>query len=584
LLLRGLSLLAIVATAVLLGLTAYIISQENTWLPPPTVAAQTEEKTRNEQAFFHGTIGTEVAPLPVLAVLPELFPEHFQPFGPDRGDWIRQFGFIPSARSEVKHPRGESLEGLPLGFTLSRYRPKTGSPSPVPFVGLACATCHTTLIRRSATDEGFLVVGTGNTALNLFAWLDAFQAALLDEDRLTLSAIVERYEAKTGSKLSLEQKAIVGLWLQGTRAKLKADEEKYDRPYGNGRSMLPETVPTGPVRTQPFRTLVRTLLHRPGTTMKVYTKIAPVYWQDLEQGEGQFDGGIQGLHRRSSGAALAAGATVQNMDLPEIADNINWASDYLKTLKGRSNGRRLRYEDVFPDKKIDPELARNGKAVYNQYCNRCHGHPETTSRPPPDDVQWDTTNADRLGKVVPLAEIGTDPERVLFRYYEEIPDELSRAFPSSHRFDFPRDKLRPWPPEAPIVYPPDKATAERLAQTRGYINKPLVAAFARGPYLHNASVLTLRELINLDERKPVFFRGENLYDADAVGLASPTEEQYRKGSFPTLYFRFDTRDPGNSNRGHDYPWPRSEVLGPEGKVKPEREKELRALLEYMKTF
>src|SRR5262249_25308728 len=503
------------------------------------------------EAFFHGTIGTEVAPLPVMKVLPAMFPEHFQPLGKDAGDWSRQFGFIPSARTPVPHPGGESLEGLPMGFTLSHYRPKFGAPSPVKFVGLACATCHTTLIRRPDAKD-FLVVGTGNTSLNLFAWLDAFQAALRDKERFTAARIFEEYE-KTNPALSFEEKLMVRLWLNGAQAKLAEDEQKYDQPYGQGKSLSPEYVPTGPCRPQPFRTLVRTALHRPGATMHVYTKVAAVFWQDLEEGWGQFDGGIKGLDRRSSGAAFAAGATVQNMNLPEIADNIRWASAYLKDLKGP------RWEDVFPDRRIDTVKAEKGKAVYLAHCHRCHGHPEG-GRTRPDTLRWVRGNDQET--LTPLDKTGTDPERVTSRYSEELPDVLAGLFPKGHQSDSPRDHLRPLPGDP----------------TRGYFNKPLHSAFSRAPYLHNASVLTLKELINLADRKPVFFRGENRYDVEAVGLWSPEEKDYKVGD-PRLYFRFDTRVSGNSNRGHDYPWPRVEV-----EKDTKKQADLENLLEYLKTL
>src|SRR5205823_304751 len=121
-----------------------------------------------------------------------------------------------------------------------------------------------------------------------------------------------------------------------------------------------------------------------------------------------------------------------------------------------------------------------------------------------------------------LDRIGTDPERETFRYYEELPDTLARLFPQGHPFQFPRDALRPLPGDP----------------KRGYFNKPLHSAFSRAPYLHNASVLTLKELIHLAERKPVFFRGKNHYDAGAVGLESPDEKGHQ-ATDPRLYFRFD---------------------------------------------
>jgi hypothetical protein len=551
--LRVLCVASVGLTVAVLLLTGYLLFREERWLPEPPPAPQTrEEKARRyREAFFHGTIGTEVAPLPVMKVLPAMFPEHFQPLGKDAGDWARQFGFIPSARTPVPHPGGESLEGLPLGFTLSHYRPKSGAPSPVKFVGLACATCHTTLIRRPDGSD-FLVVGTGNTALNLFGWLDAFQAALRDKNRFTAAKVLEEYE-KANPPLSLEEGLMVRLWLNGAQAKLAEDEQKYDQPYGEGKSLRPEYVPTGPCRTQPFRTLVRTALHRPGATMHVYTKIAAVFWQDLEEGWGQFDGGIRGLDRRSSGAAFAAGATVQNMNLPEIANNIRWASAHLKVLKGPH------WEQVFPDRPIDAARAEKGRQVYLAHCHRCHGHPEGDLTRP-ETLRW--VRGEDQEKLTPLDRIGTDPERVTFRYYEELPDVLAGLFPRGHQFDFPRDSLRPLPGDP----------------TRGYFNKPLHSAFSRAPYLHNASVLTLKELINLADRKPVFFRGENRYDVAAVGLSSPDEKDFKSGD-PRLYFRFDTRVAGNSNRGHDYPWPRAEV-----KEDTKKQAELELLLEYLKTL
>ncbi len=416
-----LSVLAIAAAAALLLATAYLLGREATWLPQPPSHSGEKEEVRNERAFFHGTIGTEVVPLPVLKVLPAICPNHFQPFGENAGSWIEQFGFLPSSLAPASAAVDPLAKDLPLGFTVSHYRPKSGAPSPVVFVGLACATCHTTRIK------GKLVIGTGNSSLNLFAWIDAFQASLRDE-RLSYNAFLAAYEKNTDNlPLSLEEKGMIRLWINGARAKQAEDAAKYDEPFGNGLSMRPEYVPTGPCRTQPFRTLVRTLLQRPGADMKVYTKIAAIY-QERNNEWGQFDGGIHGLYRRSSAAALAAGATPQNMSLPEIADNIKWASDFISAQRGPT------WNSIFPDQPVDPnnQKVKDGKAVYVAHCNRCHGHPEGD--------QWLPGELD--GELIALKEIGTDPERVTFRYYEEVPDVLSTYFPKNHPFDFPREELR----------------------------------------------------------------------------------------------------------------------------------------------
>jgi hypothetical protein len=253
------------------------------------------------------------------------------------------------------------------------------------------------------------------------------------------------------------------------------------------------------------------------------------------------DGSIRDLHSRSSVAAFAAGATVQNMADPIIAHNIRQASEYTRHLSAPS------FYEIFAEEAAgrDESLVAEGREVYRRHCHVCHGSPT-------DDGGW--KEGERQGDVVSYRELGTDPERVTFRRFEELPDRIFEAFPEQHPFYFERDEIRPGP----------------AGRVQGYVNAPIERVYARAPYLHNASVLTLAELIHLAPRRDVFFRGRNTYDARNVGLSSPEE--------PTkeVYFRFDTQRRGNSNRGHDYPWAYDD---------PERdEKALRALLEYLKTF
>src|SRR5215471_4874862 len=87
-----------------------------------------------QDAFLHGTIGTEVMPLVVAEVLPDIFPENFQPAGKDKGDWVTQFRFMRDSDPKAN-------QGLPIGFAVSNYRPGSGAPSPIAFVGFSCALC-----------------------------------------------------------------------------------------------------------------------------------------------------------------------------------------------------------------------------------------------------------------------------------------------------------------------------------------------------------------------------------------------------------------------------------------------------------
>jgi cytochrome c5 len=536
---NALVLVALVATAVLIRL-------ERGWAKPVFRNA--------EEAFRHGTIGTELMPLPVALVLPDMFPDQFLPGGPEAGDWVEQFGFLRDSDPNAN-------DGLPIGFAISNYRPQSGAPSPVPFVGFSCALCHTTQIRESDDQPGVIHYGPGSISLNLFAWIDAFQSAILDREplpagetfdaakpppyRLTIGSISEAYRKKTGRKLGLADRAMVSLWLGQIRGRISAGLSRFDEPFGNGQSRDPQFVPTGPSRTQPFRTLIRTVLDRPGNDMPVYTKIATVFSEDLRH-RAQFDGTIANLYARSSLAALAAGATVTNMSRPEIVHNIRMASDFTATL------RPPRYDDMFPRNAAGRDAARaeRGRVVYRQYCSECHGDRD------PATGRW--TNGPKTGEVAPIAAIKTDAERVMFRHYGELGGRLFALFPAKHPFHFPREDIWPQP------------GGEDDVASRGYINAPLDGMFLRAPYLHNASVLTLAELINLKKRRDVFYRGGNTYDPVDVGFRSPDAADGRN------YFKFDTAVRGNSNKGHDYPWAYDDPRRNTG--------DLAALLDYLKTL
>jgi len=524
--LRILQILVIAGTTLLLLVTGVILILESGWATPPA-------KTK-EEAFLHGSIGVEIMPLVAFQVLPDMFPDRFQPAGPAAGDWIDQFGFV----------RGnpESNYGLPLGFAVSNYQPKSGSPAPAAFVGFSCSLCHTAVIRTSEQDPGKIVYGMGSNALDLFAWVDALQGALLDEKRLTVDSIAKAYEAKFHKSLGATDKLMLTVWLNGARKALGPSMAKWDDPYDGPQLRDSRYMPNGPSRTQAFRELVRFYMDRPAATDRSYSKLPPVYRQ-ADRVWAQNDGSVRNPVTRSVFAAMAAGATADNLVVPGIYQNLMNVVEYTKTLDGP------RYAEIFPDHPIDAAKAGRGQAVYMRHCDSCHGHPDPATR------AW--VKGSRQGEIVPVAQAGTDPERVSYRHYDQLVDHLFLAIPEGSPIRPPRDDVRPGPfgtPESP----------------RGYINAPMESVFSRVPYLHNGSVLTLAELINLEPRREVFYRGRNFYDPVKVGLESPDQPDDRH------YYRFDTHVVGNSNKGHDFPWT---FQGP-GWNRPD----LEDLLEYMKTF
>jgi len=493
---------AIALAAALLAMTIALVVAERTW--------QSSAPKTPEEAFYSASTGTELMPLVVFRVIFDLFPDQFQPAGPDAGDWIDQFGLIRGTP--------ERNAGLPMGFSLSRHRPRSGSPSPVDFVGLNCSLCHSARIKRHDDDPGVIVPGMGTISLDFIAWVDAFKTAVLDERRLTVAAIDDRYRAKYGRGLTLAESIMVRLWLASVRGTMTANLPKTDLPYHGAELRNAELLPNGPSRTQPFRNLVRNVLDLPAATDRAYCKI-PTLYEQQDREWGQFDGSVRDRLTRSVLAAVAIGATPHNLTLDDISEGVARSIDFTMTLAGPS------YAAVFPAEfaQLDPASIARGAAVYQQHCDRCHGHPEAG--------RW--IKGAQQGQIVPVEELGTDPERVSFRYMATLPDSLVAYFDEKNPLRPRREDLRPGP----------------LGTTRGYLNTPIHAAFSHSPFLHNGSVLTLAELINLQPRRTLFYRGANNYDPVAAGLVAPEVPDARR------YYRFDTRRPGNSNAGHDFPWP-----------------------------
>jgi mono/diheme cytochrome c family protein len=513
----GANLLAGLVLAAAIGLVLI----ERSWVDP--------EPQSPRDFFLHGSTGTEIMPLAVFQVLPTLFPDQFQPAGPAAGDWIDQFGFL----------RGDPNvnEGLPYGVNISHYRPKSGAPSPIAFVGFNCAICHSSKVHLG-DDRGPVILGMGNAAIDLVGFGDAVKTSLLDEKRLTISSIASTYEAVTHKKLGLVDKLVIDFWLSGARSSIRADFPMRGTPFGGMDVRNAALMGSGPARNEPIKETVRFLIDETPLPDGGYSKIPCLYRQDRREWA-QYDGSVHDPLTRNSLAALGVGASIYNLRKPGILHTIEQTYLFVSGLEGPH------YADLVTDREsaVDMERAQRGQQVYRQYCFDCHGGPE--------GADW--AKGKREETVIPAGEIGTDNARVTFRYYDSLAQFILNFFPDGHPLKPKPEDLRTLPP------------AER-----GYIAEPLEAAFTRAPYLHNGSVPTLAQLINLTPRLSVFYRGKSEFDPAEVGITVTTKPD------DAHYFRFDTSVYGNANQGHDYPWPyRGAGWDKEA---------LRDLLEYLKTI
>ena len=222
-----------------------------------------------------------------------------------------------------------------------------------------------------------------------------------------------------------------------------------------------------------------------------------------------WDGNNNLVEERNKSAAIGAGATPETLDVPALGRIEEWIMDFKAP--------------AYPVSRIDQARAARGSTVYACACASCHDF-----------------GAEKVGQVTPLAEIGTDPER-LRSFTPEVATRMNTL-----------GEGYPW-------------KFSHFRKTEGYANMPLDGLWLRAPYLHNGSIPTLRALLFPEARPAEFYRAYDVYDWVDVGFVSSGPDAQREG------VRFDTKAKGNANTGHLY-----------GQELPSEQRE--DLLEYLKTL
>jgi hypothetical protein len=635
---RNLYRAAIGVTLLLLLATAVFVFLEHS-LPGPRWFQS------KQTVFVAGSIGTEFIPLQVLEVLPDIDPERFPPPRIDEttqawvGGWIERYGLLerrnedrtfPPTNPELAALLKDDLElrALPVGFTLSNFRPFSPDPSPVRFVGLACAGCHSARLPDRGP-SGKLVYGAGNSGLDLIGFFQAFRGALLEkkvrasvpnsrrqpvsitegpdlapsdyEYALSLTSVEAARKARGLRALTLSERIMIWFWLRGAQAGAEKTKGKYDLPPTPEQLRTAEYNPVGPGRTEPFVTLDNEVLNLPASHNHGFSKI-PAVFLEKDRPWAQFDGSVVQPNTRSGLAAMTAGGSVDNLGGLGIGRNIIDAADYtVDELVGP------RWSDIFgappappasaearPD---DPEWTRlsepqrRGREGYRKWCAGCHGQPD-----PADSGAWQGKPFPDFARIVPAIdpfqfpkerwladwlafpdreawrEQATDPERVAFRDASIMPYTLFTYFDRGH-------PIKPTGEYYPLDHPL-YTDRKKIRNSGGYINAPLDSLFARAPYLHNGSVPNLAQLLNLEPRPEAFLRGFNTYDEANVGLivseipSVPSPGKARPED--PLVWPFDTSAVGNLRTGHNYPWRPDEAK--------QHVDELKDLLEYLKAL
>lgn len=172
---------------------------------------------------------------------------------------------------------------------------------------------------------------------------------------------------------------------------------------------------------------------------------------------------------------------------------------------------------------IDTALAALGEKVFKANCASCHGT---------YGEKWTYPN-----KIVPLAEIGTDPKR-----FEGIQPTFGHAYNESW---FAKEKTA-------------DGAGYKVIETKGYQAPPLDGIWATAPYFHNGSVPTLAGVLNSKTRPKLYTRsfktGEADFDNLGVGWKVTELKGVPAGDRHPHEARkiYDTSAPGRSNGGHPF--------------------------------
>lgn len=234
----------------------------------------------------------------------------------------------------------------------------------------------------------------------------------------------------------------------------------------------------------------------------------PSTWEQGKRAIGHWDGISTSTLERVVGSALAIGVPGPQIDMRQMLDLDHYTS---KLAPPPFAGQ------------VDSVAAARGADVFQAQCAQCHA-----------------AGGRRINTIVPAREVGTDPHR-----QESITFSFIWLL-----------KLGTLPQKYPF---------QHWQTSNGYRSDFLEGLWLRGPYLHNGSVPTIRDLLKPPSERPVtFWRGTNVVDLENVGFRSDKATAGNE-------FQYDTRQPGYSKEGHEYGTALSEAAK-------------NALVEFLKTL
>jgi hypothetical protein len=469
---------------------------------------------------------------------------------------VRKFGFITAPRSAT------NPFGLPVGLAIQPH-----GLGPMPMVGSNCAGCHEAeLTYKGATIRIHGGQGAGRISEFVGAAFQALGVALKSlatSDRSKFERFAAHVFQITGQantftgpdgdakREAATQQLIAGV--RGTLAKISATAE-FDAAHG----ISPRGW--GPYRSDAVESGANVI----GTKLTIDNRVPldapvslPFLWDTPTFDWVEYNSSFRQPTGRNLISVLARNADISfDADPAKAFTNSVELANVIAFEKLTMKLRSPRWPEQVLGK-LDHAKAQEGRKLYAAKCAGCH------------DPGKDTDGFLAI-KLIPLAEIGTDPNQAehmakrsfdmkgfqgqttlnLGQFSKLVTDGvvMKNRTPDLDREMLATDGVRQNEFRAPLAY---RA-------------RPLDGIWATAPYLHNGSVPNLRELLLPEEqRSKKFSVGNPELDPVDVGLVSTS------GSF-----ELDTSLPGNHNTGHSGPAYGTD-LGAEDRG---------ALIEYLKSL
>lgn len=403
---------------------------------------------------------------------------------------------------------------LPVGFS----KKTVGTER----VSINCAFCHQGSWRLHPDDQSRLAIAGPGNQVAVQGYL-RFLARAGNDPRFnadTIMAEIRRiYDMPWWQRLTYRY-----LFIPATHKALKAQAENFSWAEAN-----PDW---GRGRIDPFNPVKYGIL-RMGTDGSIgNSDMMPLWQQAAAEGPSpsgepralHWDGLSTSVHEVVVTGAIGDGMSYRNYRRKDVRGRLDRIEALVRDLTPPPSPWSTALDPADPFH-LDAALVSRGEALHRQHCGGCHQ---------PDGPRFRT--------VIPVAEVGTDDHRV--RMWNAT---------AAERYNNYREGRHAW-----------GFTGFRDAD--GYVAVPHTGLWLRGPYLHNGSVPTLRDMLRPPAERPtLFWRGYDLIDADNGGFVSSGAEAERVGE------PYYTRVPGNGNGGHLY-----------GTDLPEADKA--ALLAYLKTL